>query len=104
MATSYLECEQGILAPRSVLLYPYSMPALKNIRHDRFAQKVAEGESSKSAYIEAGFRARDHAAEVEASKLLRKPDVASRVEELRGEAARRNEITVDVILAELEEA
>ena len=39
-----------------------------------------------------------------AYELLKRVDVTARVEELRSEAAKRNEITVDDLLKELEEA
>lgn len=61
------------------------MPALKNLKHEAFAQAVAEGMSGTAAY-------RANIAEpgtltttcmVEASKLLANPNVSQRVAELR---------------------
>lgn len=39
-----------------------------------------------------------------AYELLKRVDITARVDELRAEAAKRNEITVDDLIAELEEA
>jgi hypothetical protein len=33
------------------------MPALKNVRHERFAQETAQGKSAGEAYRLAGYRA-----------------------------------------------
>jgi phage terminase small subunit len=64
------------------------MPALRNKRWERFCQLIVFGDvaSQKQAYIEAGYQARNNAAEVNASKLLRitKP-VIDRVRELQEE-------------------
>jgi phage terminase small subunit len=64
------------------------MPALRNKRWERFCQLIVFGDvaSQKRAYIEAGYQARNNAAEVNASKLLRitKP-VIDRVRELQEE-------------------
>jgi phage terminase small subunit len=64
------------------------MPALRNKRWERFCQIIVFGDvaSQKQAYIEAGYQARNNAAEVNASKLLRitKP-VMDRVRELQEE-------------------
>ncbi|TIN08894.1 terminase small subunit [Mesorhizobium sp.] len=70
------------------------MPNAKlNIRQERFCLGLAEGLPQSRAYIEAGYRARGNAAEVEASKMVRLPKVAARIAELQAEAARRSEIT-----------
>lgn len=81
-----------------------AMPMLRNPRHERFAQALAKGLSGKAAYVEAGFRARDHAAEVEGSKLLRKPEVSARIAELQARQVRRLDVTVETICQELEAA
>lgn len=64
------------------------MPALSNPRWERFAQAIVYGAnvSLKQAYIESGYKARDHAAEVNASRLLRIAEpLAARVRELMAE-------------------
>ncbi|RUW27305.1 terminase small subunit [Mesorhizobium sp. M4B.F.Ca.ET.215.01.1.1] len=73
-----------------------------NIRQERFCFGLAEGLPQSRAYVEAGYAARGNAAEVEASKMVRLPKVAARVAELRAEAAKRSEVTVDDLVAELE--
>ncbi|RWI88651.1 MAG: Terminase small subunit [Mesorhizobium sp.] len=74
-----------------------------NIRQERFCLLLVEGLPQSRAYIEAGYAARGNAAEVEASKMVRLPKVAARVAELQAAAARRSEITVDDLVAELED-
>ncbi|RJT36223.1 Terminase small subunit [Mesorhizobium waimense] len=73
-----------------------------NIRQERFCLGLAEGLPQSRAYIEAGYTARGNAAEVEASKMVRLPKVTARVAELQAKAARRSEITVDDLVAELD--
>ena len=55
---------------------------LTNIRHERFAQGIAKGLPSSTAYIEAGYKARGNSAEVCAARLLRNAQVAARLDEL----------------------
>lgn len=55
---------------------------LKNQRHERFAQGIAKGLTAKDAYIQAGYKARDNAAEVNAARLLRNAQVRARIEQL----------------------
>ncbi|MER9403680.1 terminase small subunit [Mesorhizobium caraganae] len=74
-----------------------------NIRQERFCQGLLEGLPQSRAYVEAGYAARGNAAQVEASKMVRLPKVAARVAELQAAAARRSEITVDDLVAELED-
>ncbi|MGX5842681.1 terminase small subunit [Mesorhizobium sp. ArgA1] len=84
--------------------YNTSMPNAKlNMRQERFCLALAEGLPQSRAYIEAGYMARGNAAEVSASQLLRNPKVAIRVAQLQAAAARRSEITVDDLVAELED-
>lgn len=71
------------------------------MRQERFCLALAEGLAQSRAYIEAGYTARGNAAEVEASKMVRLPKVATRIAELQADAARRSEITVDDLVAEL---
>jgi len=66
------------------------MPALKNARHERFAQELAKGETADAAYVAAGFKAnRGNAARLKANE-----SVEARVAEIKGRAAIRVEITV----------
>ena len=50
-----------------------------------------------------GYKARGNAAEVEASKMVRLPKVAARVAELQAKAAMRSEVTVDSLVADLDD-
>lgn len=72
-----------------------------NARQERFCLFLTEGFPQSRAYVEAGYMARGNAAEVEASRMVRLPKVAARVAELRAEAAKRSEITVDDLVADL---
>lgn len=66
------------------------MAALKNTRHERFAQELAKGKSQAEAYAEAGYTP----SEPNASRLTRNDKVQARVAELQDRAAARTEITV----------
>lgn len=55
---------------------------LRNIRHERFAQGIAQGKTVTDAYIHAGYAARGRSAEVAGSRLLRNVEVAARLGEL----------------------
>ena len=71
------------------------MPSLSNPRHERFAQELATGQSAARAYAVAGYRAGGNAAEVGASRLIRKAQVKARLAELQERAAIRTEITIE---------
>jgi hypothetical protein len=85
------------------------MPALKNARHELFAQLICEGAkrgwSHGAAYSRAGYKAEGHAAEVAASRLLKNVEngIAARVQEIVGRGARRAEVTVESLLNELDD-
>ena len=64
------------------------MSRLHNSRHELFALGVASGMPASRAYQRAGYAARNNAAEVNASRLLRKAQVTARVEELLREVAK----------------
>src|SRR5262245_17145835 len=78
------------------------MPVLLNTRRERFAQEVAKGLPASRAYAEAGYTARGNAAEVNAARLLRKAQVATRVRELQAKHAKQVEKTVADIIADLD--
>jgi hypothetical protein len=65
------------------------MPALKNSRHEKFAQLLASGRSAKDAYSEAGFRPSDS----NGAWLARKDEISSRVAELNLQALERERTT-----------
>lgn len=66
------------------------MPALSNVKHERFAQELAKGKTQTEAYEVAGYA---HS-EPNASRLTRHDKVQARVSELQERAAVRTEITV----------
>ena len=57
------------------------MPALKNPRHEAFAQAFARGMSASAAYVEAGYKANRH----NAAALAREKHIRTRVAELQEE-------------------
>jgi len=59
------------------------MPALKNIRHEKFCQGIVSGLSQSKAYTSAGYSERG--AKQSAVRLLANAEVRSRVSELRRE-------------------
>jgi hypothetical protein len=62
------------------------MPTLKNPRHERFAQLIALGTMSRAeALRQAGFKAKR--ADQGTYELVRRPEIAARIDALRGEAA-----------------
>lgn len=76
------------------------MPALKNPKHERFAQELAKGKSQIEAYEAAGYRPNPSAA----SRLSDDVNICERVAEITERGAIRAEITVASLLEELEEA
>jgi len=71
------------------------VPVLANVKHERFAQEVARGASSREAYGLAGFNTTSDAAiDANASRLLSTDKVKARVQEILGRAAVRAEISV----------
>lgn len=67
------------------------MPILQNSRHEKFAQLVASGKSGQSAYVEAGYAVQGAAQS--SYTLLRKPDVADRIDELKQRTEAKADIT-----------
>lgn len=66
------------------------MAALKNTRHERFAQELAKGKSQAEAYEVAGYKASRSAA----ARLAADVNICERVASLQKGAAERTEITV----------
>ena len=60
---------------------------LPNIRHERFAQAIAQGKTATDAYIAAGYKARGKSAGNAASRLLENDGVKRRLEEIAAELA-----------------
>lgn len=61
---------------------------LKNQRHERFAQAVAQGTPLEHAYTQAGYKARGNAARANASRLLANANVTARLQELAAQLAK----------------
>lgn len=76
------------------------MPVLSNPRHEAFAQALAKGKTADEAYALAGYKP-DRG---NASRLTANDSVRTRVEELQGKVAKKVEVTVESLAAELEEA
>ncbi|WP_060443877.1 terminase small subunit [Serratia marcescens] len=76
------------------------------IKQEAFCQAYIETGNASEAYRSsyAAENMKPDAVHVQASKLLDNPKVALRVAELRGEIKERHSVTVDSLLAELEEA
>jgi phage terminase small subunit len=58
-------------------------------RHERFCQEYVIDLNATAAYRRAGYKARGHAAEAGASRLLRNDEVQKRIAELQAEIAER---------------
>lgn len=67
------------------------MPVLKNAKHERFAQAIAEGKSNAEAYVWAGYETNANAAAVSANRLLKDAKISGRIAEL---LKRREDIEV----------
>ena len=76
------------------------MPALRNPRHERFAQCLFEGKPASTAYVEAGYVFN----EGNSIRLKGNEKVQTRLAELQAQAARTTAITVESICAELDQA
>jgi phage terminase small subunit len=76
------------------------MPILKNPRHERFAQALAKGMTADEAYQEAGYKP----SRPNASRLRAIENVSARIVEIQGKAANRAELTIERLIAYLEEA
>jgi hypothetical protein len=76
------------------------VPILRNARHEKFAQELAQGRSASEAYVNAGFRA----SRQNAGRLRTKDDVSARVREIQGVGAASAEVSIASLLDELEAA
>ena len=78
------------------------MPALANLRHERFCRAFIKTNVAARAYRKAGYEATTRASlDTAASRLLRHVKVKRRLTELRQQMADRNRITVDTLLQDL---
>ena len=58
------------------------MPALPNLRHERFAKNMAKGMSQSDAYRKAGYTTRPECSWANSSRLIRNARVSDRITEL----------------------
>ena len=72
------------------------MPALKNHKHEWFAQALAKGKSQAEAYSDAGYTP----SEPNASRLTRNDKVQKRVSEIQERSIVRTEITLASLIQE----
>ncbi len=70
-------------------------------RQESFVREYLIDLNATAAYKRAGYSAKGHAAEVEASKVLRNPEVAKAIAAAQQERATRVEIQADRVLQEL---
>ena len=73
-------------------------------RQEAFCRGLAVGLPASRAYVDAGYDARNNAAEANASRLLRNAKVAARLADLRQQAAYKAVVTAESIAAELDAA
>lgn len=72
-------------------------------KQEAFVREYLIGLNATAAYIRAGYSSRGHAAEVEASKLLRIPEVAAAIQAAMQERAERTKVNADWVLTRLSE-
>ena len=78
------------------------MPALRNLRHERFARAFIKTNVAARAYAKAGYIATTRSSlDTCASRLLRHAQVKRRIAELRKQMAARNRISLDSLLDDL---
>jgi hypothetical protein len=65
------------------------MPALRNERHEVFAQACAAGKSASAAYRSAGYQCAPHKARGHGHRLRTREDIAARIDELSTKALAR---------------
>jgi hypothetical protein len=82
-----------------------AMPALKNIRHEKFIREYLKCNFNAAAAYRAVYpRHKPSCARVTACQLLTKPNVKKRLAEVQMALLKKADITVDRILNEYEEA
>ena len=76
------------------------MPTLENEHYELFAQSLAQGKTAQQAYSDAGYKP----SRKNAWRLKTNKDIMERVAELQCNAARGTEVSIQSILAELDDA
>ncbi len=71
-------------------------------KQKRFVEEYLIDLNATQAYKRAGYSVKnDVTARVEGCKLLKKPNIQQKIQELREEQSKRTQITADMVLAEL---
>jgi hypothetical protein len=74
------------------------MPALRNIRHERFARAYIKTGNAAASYLKAGYTPKTRSGlDAAACRLARSGKTQSRIKELRRQMAARNRISVDTL-------
>jgi phage terminase small subunit len=63
-----------------------------NIRQKRFIDNLFEGKSQKDAYIAAGYKARGHSAESEATQLMRNNEIINEISRRLNDINAKNKV------------
>lgn len=71
-------------------------------KQEAFVREYLIDLNATAAYGRAGYAAKGHAAEVEGSKLLRKPEVAAAVAGAMKARGERTQVTADAVLLEIQ--
>lgn len=74
---------------------------LVHARHEAFVRAILAGQRARDAYLSAGYRATPAAADVAASRLIRRPEVAARIAALQAAAAEGAVLSARQVLEEL---
>ena len=87
--------------------YVSEMPALKNVRYEKFCENIATspktGLSQGQCYERAGFKTNGRSADACAARLLTDANIQTRIAELIEPAARKTRTTVDSLASQLDE-
>jgi len=82
------------------------MPALRNIKHETFAQHIAKspktGFSQGECYTLSGFRTGGRSADACAARLLTDANIQARISEIVAPAVKKSRVSVESLLSELE--
>jgi hypothetical protein len=81
------------------------MPALANIRHERFVRHYLKTGVAAQAYLAAGYKPTNrNSLDASACQLLRSPKVQSRIGEFRRQMTYKTRVTLEKLLDQAEEA
>lgn len=80
------------------------MPALNNPKWESFCQNyINNRENATQAYLDAGYKSGEEAARRSASDLLTKPDIQTRLSELKRQTEEQGLITREQLIKEIDE-